>query len=306
MPTPQSPTLKEIRSHGTQSFPCAIYQTRALGKGTMVKHHWHEEVEILYFYGGDFQLKINMDQYNISSQCLYFINPGELHSIICEKTGSSGEDAIVFSPKILSSDSYDATQMQLLLPILGGKLNFPRCILPDHPAFEQIRSSFADVIQSFGRQFHEVSPLADGTVTDDLTSQLYIKSSLLRILALLSEHQLFTLTEPNYDKRVEGIKTALTYIQENYREKIYIRDLAVLLNMNEQYFCRFFKKTIGRSPMDYVNEYRIRQAVRLLEETDMPVMDICLESGFNNFGNFLREFRKWKDTTPLKYRKEKS
>ena len=58
-----------------------------------------------------------------------------------------------------------------------------------------------------------------------------------------------------------------------------VKDSAEKAALNEQYFCRFFKKAIGRSPMEYVNEYRIRQARRLLEETDLPVTEACLECG---------------------------
>lgn len=299
--TPLS-TLKEEHPHGTKTFPCSIYKTRAVKKGTMVKHHWHEEVEILYFYGGTFQLKINMDQYLITSECLYFINPGELHSISAEQSGSFGEDAVVFDPLILSFDSYDDAQMKLIHPIRNGKLLFPRCILPEHPSFASIRDSFMEIMRSFGHQLHEETALEEGAVTDDFISQLYIKSALLKILADLSFNQLFTPTEKNDDKRIEGIKATLTYIKENYKEKIYVRDLSNLLNMNEQYFCRFFKKTIGRSPIDYINEYRIKQAAHLLEETNLPVTEICLECGFHNMGNFLREFKKYMDTTPLQYR----
>ena len=43
--------LKEVCIHGTKSFPCAIYRTHAAGKGVFVKHHWHDEIEILYFSG---------------------------------------------------------------------------------------------------------------------------------------------------------------------------------------------------------------------------------------------------------------
>ena len=60
--------LKEIRPHGTKAFPCAIYQTRALERGTFVKHHWHDEIEILYFADGDFRLDINMESFFIRSQ----------------------------------------------------------------------------------------------------------------------------------------------------------------------------------------------------------------------------------------------
>ena len=63
MNTPPLSNLKEIRPHGTKSFPCAIYQTRSIGKGTLVKHHWHEELEIMYFFEGDFRLDINMESF---------------------------------------------------------------------------------------------------------------------------------------------------------------------------------------------------------------------------------------------------
>lgn len=296
--------LKEIRPHGTKAFPCATYHTRSASEGMFVKHHWHDEVEILYFSGGEFRLEINMEQFMIHSECIYFVNPGELHSIITEKSGSLGEYAVVFSPGILNFDSIDAAQMQLIQPIQNGKMRFPRVLLPDHPAFASIYSAFKDIMLSFGCPLEDNSSPEYGAVTNDPTSQLYIKSSLLRILAVLSGHRLFTPMEKNHDKRVEGIKKTLTYIKDNYKEKIYIRDLAKQVCMNEQYFCRFFKKAIGRSPIEYVNEYRVKQSMRLLEETDLPITEVCLECGYNNLGNFLREFRKYTDTTPLQYRKK--
>ncbi|MCM1136456.1 MAG: AraC family transcriptional regulator [Clostridium sp.] len=337
----QPSILKEIRPHGTKSFPCAIYRTHSIGKGTLVKHHWHDEVEILYFSGGKFRLEINMESFSIQSECLYFINPGELHSIITETADSHWEDAVVFSPDILSFDSYDEAQIHLIKPILNGRLLFPRYIAPEHPSFKPIRKAFMDIMRSFGQPVPDISGQAmqanasvqatqpdastqapqtvaskqatqaappalvsadSSLVTDDLTSQLYIKSSLLYILAVLSDYKLFTPTEKNLDKRVEIIKTALTYIKENYQEKIYIADLARQVNLNEQYFCRLFKKAIGRSPIEYINEYRIKQTRRLLEETNLPVTEICLECGYSNLGNFLREFRKYTGTTPLQYR----
>lgn len=298
----QSSVFKEIRTHGTQSFPCAAYRTHSVGKGTLVKHHWHDEAEILYFSGGEFRLEINMESFSVRSECFYFINPGELHSIITETAASHWEDAVVFSPGILSFDSYDDAQIHLVKPIQNGKLLFPRCIEPQHPAFLPLRNAFLDIMRAFGQRTED-SVSDSSLVTNDLTSQLYIKSSLLYILATLSAHGLFMPSEKNFDKRVETIKTALTYIKSNYHEKIYISDLARQVNLNEQYFCRLFKKAIGCSPVEYINEYRIKQAKRLLEESDLPVMEICLECGFNNQGNFLQEFRRRTGTTPLQYRK---
>ena len=299
----QPSILKEIRPHGTKSFPCAIYRTHSVGKGTLVKHHWHEEVEILYFSGGKFRLEVNMESFPLPSECFCFINPGELHSIITETSDSHFEDAVVFSLGILSFDSYDEAQIHLLRPIQNGKLLFPRFLTPQHPAFVPVRNAFTDIMHSIGQSPAEGS-FDSQLVTDNFTSQLYIKASLLYILATLSSHRLFTPTEKDLDKRVESIKTALTYISDNYQNKIYISDLARQVNLNGQYFCRLFKKAIGRSPMAYINEYRIRQAKRLLENTDIAVTEVCLECGFNNLGNFMHEFRRATGTTPLQYRKK--
>lgn len=145
MQQPQLSNLKE-KPHGTKSFPCAIYQTCSAQKGVLVKHHWHDEVEILYFFEGGFRMEINMEQFFIRSECLYFINPGELHSIIAEKSNSPGEYAIVFAPDILSFDSCDATQMQLIHPLCNGKVRFPRCLLPSHPAFASSEQGFLPII----------------------------------------------------------------------------------------------------------------------------------------------------------------
>ena len=299
----QPSILKEIRPHGTKSFPCAIYRTHSVGKGTLVKHHWHEEVEILYFSGGKFRLEVNMESFPLPSECFCFINPGELHSIITETSDSHFEDAVVFSLGILSFDSYDEAQIHLLRPIQNGKLLFPRFLTPQHPAFVPVRNAFTDIMHSFGQSPAEGS-FDSQLVTDNFTSQLYIKASLLYILATLSSHRLFPPTEKDLHKRVESIKTALTYISDNYQNKIYISDLARQVNLNGQYFCRLFKKAIGRSPMAYINEYRIRQAKRLLENTDIAVTEVCLECGFNNLGNFMHEVRRATGTTPLQYRKK--
>lgn len=304
--------LKEVCIHGTKSFPCAIYRTHAVGRGVFVKHHWHDEAEILYFSGGAFRLEINMESFPIRSECFYFVNPGELHGIFSETSECHWEDAVVFSPGILGLDSGDEVQIRLIKPIQNKELLFPRCITSQHPIFYMLQSAFVDIMRAFGQSTEEAfagqetahAHLEDSSlVTENLTSQMYARSSLMYILATLSAYGLFTATERNFDRRVESIKTALTFIKDNYQNKIYISDLAGQVNLNEQYFCRLFRKAIGYSPIEYLNEYRIKQAKRLLEETDLQVTEVCLECGFNHLGNFLQEFRKHTGTTPLQYRK---
>ena len=107
-----------------------------------------------------------------------------------------------------------------------------------------------------------------------------------------------------HNPRVELLKTVISYIRENYQHSLTLGELAALAGMNEQYFCRFFKKALGKTPVSYINDFRIRHAATLLRTTELPVTEVCLESGFNNLGHFMKEFKKTTQLTPLQFRKQ--
>lgn len=65
-----------------------------------------------------------MESFMVQSECFYFVNPGELHSISAETAERYWEDAVVFSPNILGLDSSDEVQLRLIKPIQNGKLLF--------------------------------------------------------------------------------------------------------------------------------------------------------------------------------------
>lgn len=292
MPANHLSSLKEDRTHGTQSFRCACYKTDPDIDGFFVEPHWHDELEILHFKKGYFTLEINMERYDITSECLFFIRSGELHRINC--AGPCTESAVVFSPYLLGFLTNDAAQSQVISPLSRQELLLPRSIGPNHPVFHAVLSEYGKVTSYCRDQIPAPETPA--------SHQLLIKGALLNILGLLSEAGLLHPAKSARNENIESIKTVLSYIHVHYAEKIFVKDLADLLSLNEQYFCRFFKKAIGQSPISYLNDYRIRRAMDLLTDTTLPVTDVCLECGFNNFGNFLREFRKQTGTTPLQYR----
>ena len=295
-----STSLKEQKDHGTSVFPCGLYEIFEDEVWDGVSHHWHDEIEIIYFMEGDFTLEINMESFSIRRECFCFVNSGELHYI--KPLTPCVESAVVFNPRILSFEHYDVAQTRLLQPLVKGALRLPCLIDSSHPAFARIKQEYLDIMKVFHQTGYFLS--GDGqTVTEDLSSQLFIRAGLLKILGTLSSFSLLAEPEKTDDYRVEIIKSSLAFIRNHYQEKLYIRTLAQQVNMNEQYFCRFFKKIIGKSSVSYINEYRIKQAIILLQTTDAPVMDICLDCGFNNLGNFLREFKKDTGFTPLQYRK---
>ena len=224
-----------------------------------------------------------MESFPVEEECFFFVNPGEIHSVDC--SGPATESAIVFHPCILNFEHYDLAQTQLIQPLTKGEIQLPRFLDSSHPAFHKIKKEYLDILNVF----HQTGMFLSSeyqTVTEDIASQLFIRAGFLKMLGFLSSFSLLTQPEKADDYRVQIIKSSLEFIRKHYQEKIYIRDLAGNAIMNEQYFCRFFKKAVGKSPIDYINDVRLTQVIRLLEGTELPVTQICLECGFNNIGAY--------------------
>ena len=297
-------SLKEERQHGNLSFPCAFYQAaheaNPPGLPFTVKTHLHAPIEIIYLEQDSYQIDINMTITHLKSPCFCFINSGELHAIASD-SDQYLEQAVVFSPELLTFAAPDPTQEQFLLPLAEHKLSFPSFLGPDHPAFSEVQQEFFRIRSIFFREnrFH-----SDQFTIENPISQLRLKASLLNIIGTLAEHALLTSNEPVRNPRVELLKTVISYIRQNYQQPLSLGELAALAAMNEQYFCRFFKKALGKTPVSYINSFRIQHAATLLCTTELPVTEICLESGFNNLGHFMKEFKKATRFTPLQFRRQ--
>ena len=92
------------------------------------------------------------------------------------------------------------------------------------------------------------------------------------------------------------------FIDENYYKKIYLKDLADLVNMTEQSFSRFFSKIMGKPFFTFLNEYRIQTANKMLIDTDWSVREICFACGYESLSFFHRKFYEFNNNTPAKYR----
>lgn len=131
-----------------------------------------------------------------------------------------------------------------------------------------------------------------------------------KVLQLVVDQQkkaVETTTETPVNEKSEEtlgfVREAVRFIQKNYREKLTLEMVSAHVYMNPQYFSRVFKKRIGVSYTDYVNNLRIQHACKLLETSDFPSYRISNECGFNDPSYFNRVFFKQMKTTPNKYRK---
>ena len=104
----------------------------------------------------------------------------------------------------------------------------------------------------------------------------------------------------------KDIDSAITYIFNNYKEKITLEQVADIVNMNTSYFSRYFKKVTGVGFSKYLTTLRIKEASSLLENTDMYISEIAEKSGFDTLQHFCNTFKKIKGISANEYRKNKS
>ena len=101
------------------------------------------------------------------------------------------------------------------------------------------------------------------------------------------------------------LKRAIACIRERYSEQLSVDEIAASTGFSTKYFCAFFKRMTEKTPIEYLNIYRIEKAARRLLATDDSVTDIAYSTGFNDLSYFIKTFKALKGVTPNSYRKNK-
>ncbi len=100
------------------------------------------------------------------------------------------------------------------------------------------------------------------------------------------------------------INAVYRYTIENFRNPISLDNVAALTHHSTSAFCRYFKTHTRKSYFRYLSEVRIAYACKLLMEGNLDISEICYASGFNNFSNFHKQFKKIVQLSPGEYRKQ--
>lgn len=128
----------------------------------------------------------------------------------------------------------------------------------------------------------------------------------LRLFEIILENYTFTLTQDQSNRRNQMISDEIVeYIEEHYRD-IHISDLVNKFHYNKDYFNRLIAKREGKTYSEFVQDIRLKQAKKMLLETDMAVDDIINDVGYKNKGYFYKIFQEKYGVTPAKYRKDAS
>lgn len=97
------------------------------------------------------------------------------------------------------------------------------------------------------------------------------------------------------------MQAIIDYISENYKNKISLSDIAEKLGYNYHYLSKKINKIFSMSFSDFLNLYRLETAIELLNETDLSITEVAIESGFQSIRSFNEIFKKHTGKNPAKY-----
>lgn len=282
--------LKEAGQKGDFLMPYTVVRTIMPDFFTTYPMHWHEEMEIVYVESGEFEECIDLEKYHVKAGDVILVNPCLLHSFRHYENIRTKFTSIIFSFSMITGNNTDGCAIKYLTPYLEGMYINPVVISKDSEHYDELVLSIKNLINLFDNKgdYFEIG----------------IKSGLYNMFFILFKYFFRPeLHEPNIkDNTTRNIKTILDYIDENYMKPITIDELAECVNLSKHYFMRFFKKYMGMTCIEYINDYRLNIAANHLINTGMQITEIAEMIGITNLSYFNRIFKKKFNMTPKEYR----
>ena len=280
--------LEQIKLNPNESFYIGIFQDH-IDKS---RWHYHQEFELSFITEGSGSRIVGDSVEEFHPGDLIFIGPRIPHVWFSEAP-------------VLNQHSGRTLESVYLL--------FNQEILPEGltslPEFEQVSRALKlseRGIRITGDTLNQVSRIM---------LQLPYLNSMKRlmlfyeIMNIIGESESFTfLASADYIKtRFEStnkrVKNVHEFLMLNYREEINLEEIAGIVHMAPASACRFFKSSTGLTIFEYLNKIKIDYACKLLLNTDLNIVNISYDCGFNNLSHFNKQFRKFLGQTPSQFRK---
>ena len=280
--------LEEIKLNPDESFFIGIFQDH------IDKSHWHyhQEFELSFITEGSGRRIVGDSIEEFNPGDLIFIGPRIPH---------------VWFPEERHRQQHSGRTLESVYML------FNQDILPDAitvlPEFTNIRKAVLlseRGIRITGDTLNEVS-----RIMLQLPYINHIKRLMMfyEIMDLIGKSESFSyLASADYIKtRFEPVNKRVNRIHEflmkNYKGDVDLKEIAEVAHMAPASVCRFFKNSTGLTIFEYLNKIKINYACQLLLNTDLNVLDISYDCGFNNLSHFNKQFRKFIGATPTQFRK---
>jgi AraC-like DNA-binding protein len=269
-------------------FPIAIVPGRHTSNA-LFSEHGHDFYELIFVsFGSGIQI-INGKVMPMLQGDLFFMKPGERHSY-----GSDDELEIInilIHPSALSKpdlkELFTLPGLKVQFDVNQHKRPYKIALAPQH---EHTVNGLCKRMKS---EFHTKNPGWKLAVQASLT---YILIAISRAWTLFGDNKAIEELEPG------PISKAIAIIYKEYREQLYVSDLARRVHLSPKYFGDLFKENCGISVQNYINKRRIDLARIMLEDNKMNITEIGFEVGFEDPNYFARIFKKMYSISPRQYR----
>ncbi|MFV0342463.1 MAG: AraC family transcriptional regulator [Anaerocolumna sp.] len=256
-----------------KEFPVQMFENQFKTPGEYCNSHWHEHLELHYILKGTGTFHCNQKSFEVKEDSLVIINSNEIHKGI---SGTNDFHSLVF---IFEMGSFSKE-------IANCNVIFQSFIHGDTKIKEILMNIYEEELEKKGGY------------------RLAIKGKLYELIIYLFRNYVkesLTLRENNARIGNLGrLNTVLTYIQNNYSRQITNKELSDLIHLSEYRFSHLFKESMGISPLNYINEIRLKKAFYLLEKQEYSISEVAEAVGFSDYNNFGRLFRKYYGFSPSK------
>ena len=257
----------------------------SIDPGSYIPMHWHRAVEIIYMQEGSLDVTVESENFTIRKGDCIVINGNVLHSTKC----TSPNTAILLQIPLDFMEKY--------IPDLGQLI-----FLFDFRTKDQRLQTKQTMLKTILEQLQIINDVRpDGYL-------LRFNSLIFELLFQLYHNFAVKILQNNTSqekKDMDRLEPVLNYISEHYRDPISLNEIAEVACLQTGYFCRFFKKKMGITFLEYQNEYRLSFIYRDLITTRDPVHVILERHGFTNYKLFRRMFLEHFGNTPTQIRKQR-
>lgn len=282
---------QETKSHTAADFPYNTYLCSIPKDFSSVPLHWHGELEMIVIKKGRGYVSVDLNRRPVCAGDFILILPGQLHSIEQEENFVMEYENIILKPELLISGDNDLCAIQYIIPLINQDIPTETFLTPALSYYE----SLAGCIR-------QIDLLCD-TRPDGY--QMAVKGFLmLFFFSLITNSSEKKTSSTMQTKSLEKMKTILKYVEEHYSEPISIEDMAAISYYSKSHFMKFFKSHMGMGFIEYLNDYRLTMAERILQSREDSVLNVAQSCGFDNLSYFHRLFKRKYGVAPGRWRKE--
>ena len=280
---------KELKQHGNEQFPFLVsYQKLSEYESGSFMWHWHPDIEITYVQKGTMCYKVNHMVYHLKEGDIVFNNSGALHSGTMENQKDCAYIPVTFDSRLIYGFFQSTVNSKYVDPVIQDSMLPAICIDQSEPWHKPFREYLLRIIDLDEKKpdFYEL----------DITICL---QSMWRLLLehITYEPQASRENSLEYDR----IKKILSYIEENYQNKITLNDIAGHIHLCESECTRLFKRHMNTTLFAFLQEYRIERSLEFLQD-DQPVSAVADKAGFSDPNYYSKVFAKIKGCSPREYR----